>query len=600
MSALNRVLAIDIYSPNNVPPFDRGSMDGFAVIAEDLLGAEEDNPILLKCIGEVRAGYVFDGIVKRGTCVEISTGAPLPTGADSVVMVEYTSHNDNKVNITRMVTPGENVMPAGTDIQEGERVLSKLTLLTSRELGVLAAMGFDSISVVKKPRIAIFSSGDEVMELGSKLEPGKLHDINSTAIATSILEEGGIPIYLGIIEDKYDVIENALKGVMGQYDLVLISGGTSAGMGDMLYDIIDKLGEPGLLIHGVKVKPGKPTILAVCDGTPFIGLPGYPASALSIYKLFVVPYIRYLAGLPLSGENSKIQAKVKQRIRSVLGRHEFKPMNIIHNGAEYIAYPVPGGSGAITSISLADGFVEIPEDTNFILPNTDVEISLFSKNIKLPDIQIIGSHCIALARLQSLFSERYPQYSSRSILVGSTGGLAAVRRSEAHIGGIHLLNKDGVYNDWVRTEELRIIPGYNRNQGFIVKKGNPKQIFTIKDLTREDVRMINRNPGSGTRILLDLFLDKINIDPANIKGYDSFVRSHSTAAQLVKSDYIDVAIGIENVVDNELDFINLREEEYDFVTSVNSSPAIDAFIETLNSDEFKEIIKNLKGYSSRE
>ncbi len=603
LKALDRVISNDIYSPGNVPPFDRGSMDGFAVIAADLAGAEEDKPVKLRNIGEVRAGYVFEGVVERGSCVEISTGAPLPTGADSVVMVEYTDRDADVVSITRMVTPGENVVAAGTDIQKGERVIVKNTLLTSRELGVIAAMGISEVEVIKKPSIAIFSSGDEVMEIGSELKPGKLYDINSTAIASNIIEQGGVPEYLGIIPDQYEAIENALRSTLGKYELVLISGGTSAGMGDMLYEIIDSLERPGLLVHGIKVKPGKPTILGVCGTTPIIGLPGYPASALSIYKLFVVPYIRKLAGLQVEDTDEQITATVKQRIRSVMGRHEFKPMNLIHIADEYTAYPVPGGSGAITSIALADGFVEIPENTSFILPNTEVKISLFSKNIKLPDIQIIGSHCVALARLQTLFTEKYPQFTSRSISVGSTGGVASVRRGECHVAGIHVLNENGIYNSWlIENTDMRIIKGYNRNQGLIVKKGNPKQIFTVKDLTRDDVRMINRNPGSGTRILLDLFLDKIGIERTNIDGYDNFVRSHSSAAQAVKSPHVDVALGIENVTDNDLDFIMLREEEYDFLISsrYENTDAIDAFISTLRSDEFKEILASLRGYSVRD
>lgn len=596
--ALTRVLTEDIHSPVNVPPFDRASMDGFAVLASDLLGAEEGNPIMLKVVGEVAAGYVHAGIIEKGKCAEISTGAPMPSGTDSVVMVEYSKREGDTVYLTTTVTPGENVMASGADIQMGERILSGGTILSSRELAVLAAMGIKYISVIKKPRIAIISSGDEIVALGEKLLPGKLHDINSTAIATNIIENGGDPIYLGIVTDQYEETENKLKMELGKYDLILISGGTSAGMGDMLYEIIDKLGSPGLLVHGIKVKPGKPTILAVCDGNPIIGLPGFPASALSVYKLFVLPYIRKLAGLPAVIPGESVMAKVKQRFRSVMGRHEFKPVNLVQSEDGFVAYPVPGGSGAITSIALADGFVEIPEDVSFIQAESDVVVTLFSKNIQLPDLQIIGSHCMALARLQSLFKIKFPQFNSRSINVGSSGGVSAIRRKEAHIAGIHLLGSDGNYNSEGIDPDDLLIKGYRRKQGFIVKKGNPKQIFTIKDLMREDVRMMNRNPGSGTRILLDLFLKKIGIEESSINGYQNFVRSHYSSAQSVKSDYIDVAIGIENVVDDELEFIHLRDEEYDFLISKDmvESDVVKSFISVLQSDDFKNIIKGLKGY----
>ncbi|MCY3412572.1 MAG: molybdopterin biosynthesis protein [Candidatus Heimdallarchaeota archaeon] len=603
MQSLGRVLSRDIHSPINVPPFDRASMDGFAVQSADLVGAEEDNPITLKVIGEIKAGQTFESLIEAGTCTEIATGAPMPSGADAVVMVEYSSRSENFVSITSMVTPGENIMSAGADIQLGERVLSKYTQLSSRELAVLAAIGTTEVDVIRKPKIGIFSSGDEVMEAGQALLPGKLYDINSISIASNIIEQGGDPVFLGIVSDTYEDLEKALKGVMGEYDLLLISGGTSAGMGDMLYQIVDDLGKPGLLVHGIKVKPGKPTILAVCDGNPIIGLPGYPASALSIYKLFVIPYIRILAGLPAQSPGEVIKAVIKQRLRSVMGRYEFKPVNLIRLGNEFIAYPVPGGSGAITSIALADGFVEIDSDVQFILPETEIKVSLLSETINLPDLQIIGSHCIALAQLQTLFADQYPQYTSRSIAVGSTGGVAAIRRKEAHIAGIHLLNEQGEYNRWLlsSSDNIEIIKGYNRNQGLIIKKGNPKGIHGLKDLSLKGIRMINRNPGSGTRILFDLLLKENEINPEMIIGYDNFVNSHSNAAMAVKSPYIDVAMGIEAVIDEDLEFINIREEEYDFLISKDlvQEPVIQAFIQTLDSDEFTQILTSITGYSRR-
>jgi putative molybdopterin biosynthesis protein len=370
-------------------------------------------------------------------------------------------------------------------------------------------------------------------------------------------------------------------------------------MGDILYSVVDKLGSPGLLVHGVKVKPGKPTILAVCNNVPIIGLPGYPASALSIHRLFVLPYIRLRAGLPPLSSLAVTSAKIKQRIRSVSGRHEFKPMNLIQSSEGLLAFPVPGGSGAITSIALADGFIEIPEDTSFLLPDMQVNISLLSEDIQPYSVQIIGSHCIALSQLQKLFSTKFPQYKSRSIAVGSTGGVSAIRRGEAHLAGIHLLDPKKGYNSWVLDEFAAIlIPGYYRMQGFIVQKGNPKQIYSVNDLTRSGVRFMNRNPGSGTRILTDMLLEKSKIDKKDIEGYNQYCKSHTSVAVSVQSGLVDVGVGIENAVTDKLEFIELREEEYDFLINKDycNLQQVQDFISLIQSKEFKEILENLKGY----
>lgn len=598
--ALNRVLAKDVFSTIDVPSFDRSIMDGFAVNSADIEKAEEDKPVELKVIGEAKAGYLFEGDYVKLSCVEISTGAPIPIGFDSVVMVEHTLRKGDIASIFRPTAPGEDIMSAGSDIQEGERIYPALTLLTSRELSVLAALGNPNIEVVKKPKVAIFSSGDEIIELGDKLIPGKIYDINATSISANTLENGGIPVYLGIIKDNHDDIKSKLLETLNNYDLVIISGGTSAGIGDMVYTIMDEIGAPGLLVHGIKVKPGKPTILAVCDNTPIIGLPGNPSSALSILNLFVIPFIRKKAGIPPLSKNTLVQAKIKQRLRSVSGRHEFKPMNLIKSKEGWLSFPVPGGSGAITSIAMADGFVEIPEEYSFIPAESEIEISLLSQNIVPTDLQIIGSHCIAMARIQALMTKYHPEIRSRSIVVGSTGGLASIRRGEAHIAGVHLLDEEtGDYNSWIKEKlDVEIIPGYFRMQGFVVAKGNPKGIHTIQDLTKDDVRFLNRNPGSGTRILFDSLIQKENIEPTSIRGYQDYSRSHTTIAAAVRSGKVDVGVAIEIVAGDDLDFIPLKEEEYDIIISNTHRelPAVKKFIKILQTEEFRSIIDQLKGY----
>jgi len=598
--ALGRVNSMDIYSPTDVPPFNRASMDGFAVIAKDTIDAEEAHPISLEVVGEITAGYVYDGRIQSGQCVEISTGAPMPDGADAVVMVEYTNRQKDQTKISRAVTPSENTMAAGTDIQSGERIVPVNRVLTSRELGVIAATGIHQVEVLKKPKIALFSSGDEIIPPGSELKPGKIYDINSTSILTSLLENGADPDFRGIIKDIREDIATQLHRAMTDSDLVIISGGTSAGMGDMLYEVIDELGDPGLLVHGVKVKPGKPTILAVCDGTPIIGLPGYPASALSILQLFVIPLVRQFAGLSPQPTGSIVKAITNQRIRSAEGRYEFKPMYLLQGSDGWIAFPVPGGSGAITSIALADGFVQIPENTHFIAAGSEIDIHLISDEIKLPAIQFIGDHDIALSLLQKEFEQTYPQYSIRVVGEGSRGGLEPLRRGEAHMVGVHLLDPKRGYNSWIVEElDATLIPGFYRMLGFVVPKGNPKEIYVLKDLLREDVTFLNHTSGSGIRVLLDILLDKMGVDTSEINGYETSVRSQSSAVQAVQKGTVDVTIATKAGAENAfLDFVELREEEYDILVS-NKFMELDQvkhFISLIRSDQFRELLLDLPGY----
>ncbi len=590
IDAIDRVLSEDIFAPINVPPFDRVSIDGFAVFASDIENAGEDNPIELQLVGEVKAGYVYEGTAKHGTCVETSTGAPMPIGYDSVVMVEYTEYGENNksVKIYRPTTPGENIASAGTDINRGERIQTKYTHLTSRELSVLASMGITHVNVFERPKVAIFSSGDEVIPPGDELKPGKIFDINTTTLYHNIKENGGEPYILGILPDNFNVLKTELARTINKYDLVIISGGTSAGIGDMIYRVVDELGKPGLLVHGIKVKPGKPTILARCDNTTVIGLPGFPTSALSITKLFVIPYLRYIGNLPENKEQLEIEATVKQRIRSDPGRHEFKPMNLVQNNGEWIAFLVPGGSGAITSLGMADGFLEIPDGVAFIEANTRVKIKKLSSSITPVDLQIIAPNCDALSHLLSLMNEKHPNIRTRYIFMSSNGGKSALRHGEAHICGFSSYDRDN-------TEIGVIIPGYKRTIGLILPKGNPKNIKSLNDLTKNNVRFIPFS--NSTKKALMQELSKLNIKSEKINGYDSFVKSPVSAINAIRMNFADVTFGYQFMVNEEFDFIPVCDEVYYFMYNENNSERIKPFIQTLESKEFLKLLNNLPGYS---
>ena len=600
--AYGRILAEDYYSEVDIPPFDRATMDGYAVKAEDTFGAEEDNPVELKVIGKVEAGEVPNMEVRKGTAVEISTGAVIPKGANAVVMVEYTSRKNDSILIYKPVPPGANIMSAGSDIRAGELLVRKGTKLTAREIGVLASAGFDKVKVIMKPKIAVVSTGNELKSPGEKLEFGKIYDVNTYTICAGIIENGGEPIPLGIARDDESEIRSMILRGLELADMVILSGGTSAGVGDKIYRILGELGE--ILAHGIAVKPGKPTVLAIVDDKPVIGLPGYPTSALMIFELIVAPLIRLMAGLQKE-EYKSIKARIPIRYISAMGRREFLPVNIVKSEGGFVAYPFVDYSGAISTLAEADGFVEIPENKFILEENEEVEVRLFG-DIKVADLMIIGSHCIGVDVLVDILQKR--GILAKVINVGSTGGIMAIKRGEADIAGVHLLDPyTGMYNipyllKYGLKGQAVLVRGYIREQGLIVAKGNPKKIEGIEDLLRSDVTFINRNAGSGTRILLDMYLKKIAEDRGlsfddikrSIKGYDVEAKSHTAVAIAVLMGKADVGLGIRAVAERYgLDFIPIKPEEYDFVIRKDrlNKDAVKEFIKVLRSDEFKDALE---------
>jgi len=445
--ALGRVLASDLEAKIDVPPFDRASMDGYAVQAEDTFGAEEDRPVLLQVVGKVGAGDVPQVVVEKGETVEISTGAPMPKGANAVVMVEYTWHKV-ELRVFRAVVPGENVMAAGADIMAGELVLRTGEYLTPRETGVIAAIGIGLLKVYRKPRVAILSTGNEIVQPGEPLPYGRIYDINARTLFDSILENGGEPKFFGTVGDRRAEILARVEEALGWADIVLTSGGTSAGVGDLLYDVIDDLGPPGVLVHGIAVKPGKPAIIGIAHGKPIFGLPGYPSSALMIYNVFVRPVIRRMAGLNAEIQGKVVEASAAERIFSSGGRREYMPVNLVQTEAgSYSVYPVPGESGAITTLSEADGFIEILEGKVFLESGERVGVELFGSGIKPADLMVIGSNCVGIDVLLSLMRSRGALFKTKVVSTGSSGGLVAIRRGEADVAGTHLLDEEsGVYN----------------------------------------------------------------------------------------------------------------------------------------------------------
>ncbi len=367
--ASGRVLAEDVTANISSPPFDRGAMDGYAVKAKDTFGSGQFNPKILDIIGEIHAGDQPGQKITTGKCIQIATGAMMPRGADAVVMVEDTEAEDGKVKIFKAVYPRANVARKGVDIKKGALILRDGTVLDAGKIGVLACQGIEKVKVYEKPRVSVLPSGEEVIALGKKLKPGQVYDINSHTVASVVRENGCIPVTFGAVGDKHEEIKSTIKEAL-KNDMVVISGGSSVGERDLLIDVLKELGE--ILFHGVQVRPGKPTIFSMIEGKPLMGMPGYPTSCLVNSYLFLLPAVRKMAHLP-PRRGETIEAKLSRRVPGSVGRRQFLTVKV-EDGE---AIPVFKESGAITSISEADGYIEIAQNIDMMEKGEPVTVKLF-------------------------------------------------------------------------------------------------------------------------------------------------------------------------------------------------------------------------------
>jgi putative molybdopterin biosynthesis protein len=587
--ALGCALAEDVVAPIDVPPFDRSNVDGFAVRSADLAAAGEVAPASLALNDEVIAcGTAPTRHVASGTATAIATGGPLPRGADAVVMIEHTQPaGPQAIDVRRAASPGQFISYAGSDIARGETLLRAGTLIGSREIGMLAACGIAEAKVARKPVVAVISTGDELVQPGQPLVPAAIYDTNGAIVAAAINENGGAAVFLGAIPDDEEKLEAAMRRALVQADMLVLSGGTSKGAGDLSHRIIARLGQPGIIAHGVALKPGKPLCLAVCDGKPVVILPGFPTSAMFTFHDVIVPVLRRMAGLPPRSD-AGVSAKVPVRIASELGRTEFVMVSLVEGSDGLIAYPSGKGSGAITSFAQADGFLRIDALADQMPAGTETEVTLFTPHVRVPDLVIIGSHCTGLDLVTAPLARA--GLIVRSIAVGSLGGLAAARRGECDFAPIHLFDdRSETYNAPFLAEGLELVPGWRRMQGIVFRKGdrrfeglNAKEAASAA-LADPACIMVNRNQGAGTRILIDRLLGG-----AQPEGYWNQPRSHNAVAAAVAQHRADWGMTIAPVAHaSDLGFIPLAEEHYDFalVTARKQRAAVQAFLDALGSDE---------------
>ena len=581
--ALDRILAGDVDAPIDVPGFDRSNLDGFAVRAEDTFGAAEETPRALHVnCEELATGVVPRIVVEAGTATPISTGGMLPRGTDSVAMVEITNLcPDGTIRVRKPVAPGQGITFAGTDLARGELALRRGERITSREIGVLAALGMSFVAVLRKPRVAILSTGDEIVRPGEPLALGSVYDSNAAILAASVQEQGGEPVLLGIIADDEARLSEALDRAVLVADLVVLSGGTSKGAGDLSYRVLAGR-SPGVVVHGVALKPGKPVCLGGASGKPIAILPGFPTSALFTFHEFVAPRIRELAGRR-DEDRETTTATLALRVNSDRGRSEFVLVHLVSGESGLAAYPMGKGSGSVTAFSCADGFFKIPQNQEFAPVGEPITVTSLGRRRRPADLTVIGSHCVGLDLLLGELASR--GLRAKTIWVGSQGGLAAAARGECDVAGIHLLDPvTDRYNTPFLTEGVRMKSGYGRMQG-IVSRAHDERFHNRDSFmqARDDpaVAMVNRNRGSGTRILIDGLLDG-----TRPPGHAIEARSHNAVCAAVAQGRADWGVAISPVArEYGLAFSPLREESYDFAVPAArwDRPAVAAFREVLET-----------------
>ncbi len=586
--ALGRVLSSDVVAGVDVPGFDRSSVDGFAVRAADTVGAALEAPRALRLGREVLTpGVEPRGAVVEGSATLIATGGMVPRGADAVVMVEHTETREEGgealVEVHRPAAAGEHVAAAGGDIARGETVLRAGQVVTSREIGALAAIGAAEVFVWRRPRVAILSTGDELVAPGAPMRTGGVFDSNGAILAAAVEELGGLPVHFGIARDDAAALSSLLEQALG-CDVVLLSGGTSKGAGDLAHQVVSHLTNPGIVVHGVALKPGKPICLAVTDGKPVVILPGFPTSAIFTFHEFVAPVIRAFAGQPPERRET-VPATLPMRVTSEPGRTEYVMASLVRlEDGRLAAYPSAKGSGAVTAFGQADGFFSIGSQTEMLPAGTAVDVTLIGGRHAPTDLVVIGSHCVGLDMLIGRLVRE--GLSVKALFVGSTGGLSAAKRGECDIAGIHLMDPaTGVYNRPFLTEALELVPGYGRLQGIVFRPGDARfegrsaADAVAAALADGGCLMIGRNAGSGTRILIDQLL--AGARPA---GYANQAKSHNAVAVAVAQGRADWGVAIATVARQYgLGFLPVQPERYDFVVprSRLGRAAVRRFLELL-------------------
>ncbi|MCL2563781.1 MAG: molybdopterin biosynthesis protein [Oscillospiraceae bacterium] len=585
--ALDRVTGEAVYARCNSPMYNSAAMDGIAVISTRTRGAGESTPLTLG----------------TGDYTAVDTGDPIRPPYDAVIMAEDLQEAaDNGVIIRAAAAPWQHVRPVGEDIVQGEMILPSGHTIRPMDIGVLLSGGITELSVRTRPKVAIIPTGTEMVEPGADMPDGGIIESNSRMIEALVRHGGGEPTRFAPVPDEYERIKSTLQECARQFNMVLIIAGTSAGREDYTVHALRDLGE--VAVHGVAMKPGKPTILAVVDGKPVIGVPGYPVSAYLAYETFAMPVLRSLSGFAAE-DTPLVQATLARKLVSSLKHREYVRVKVGKVGERLIASPLARGAGAAMSLVRADGFCVIDRNSEGMNAGSTVDVLLSRDSHSLEHTVVsIGSHDLILDLLADLMP---PGASLSSTHVGSMGGLLALKNGEAHIAPFHLLDEEtGTYNipilkNLFAGRKMALIKGVGRVQGIMVRPGNPLGIKGIADLTR--CNYINRQRGAGTRLLLDYKLKKRGIAPSEITGYEREAATHMAVAAAVRDGGADAGLGIRAAaMAMGLDVIPVGEEDYDFAIPAEflELAHVQAFVETLKSAAFQEKLEKLGGYTTEQ
>ncbi len=600
--AMGRITAEAIWAERSSPHYHAAAMDGYALRSADTEGVSDRSPRLLKL---------------QTVCIYLDTGDPLPVWCDAVLPVEVVERVEEAkaIRIYQSVPPWQHVRPMGEDIVATELILPAGHTIRAIDLGAIAAGGHAQVRVVRKPKVAVLPTGSELVPPDAQPEPGQIPEFNSFMLVGQIESWGGSATRWPILPDDAEGLKTAVSKAGRSHDLVCIIAGSSAGSEDFTAAVLQSLGE--VLVHGIAVRPGHPVILGVmktkkdeddaqCKHVPVIGVPGYPVSAALTGELFVQPLIqRWLGQAPMEGH--WLDAILTRKLHSTAGDEEHVRVTLGSVRGRWVATPLSRGAGVITSLVRADGILVVPAGSQGIQANERVKIRLIRSLEELEHtILALGSHDLTLDLLAQFLASYYRRLSSNNI--GSIGGLIALGRGENHIAGAHLLDPEsGEYNVPYVRQYLPDIPVtlvglVMREQGLIIPPGNPKTINSLSDLERDDLRFVNRQKGSGTRLLLDHHLQRVGIASENIVGYEQEEYTHLTLASAVASGKADCGLGIRAAaVALGLGFIPLDSERFDLIipTEFIANPRINPIFDVLQDPAFKAAVESLEGYDTR-
>ncbi|MCL5977684.1 MAG: molybdopterin biosynthesis protein [Nitrospirae bacterium] len=606
-NSIGRITAEAVFARYSSPFYHSAAMDGYAVRFADTFTASETSPSLLEI------GY---------DAIYVDTGDPMPEGFNAVVMVEDVNiirreaigdrQEEECIEIYEPVTPYQHVRTIGEDIVATELIIPENHKIRHIDIGAMLAGGHTGISVRKKPKIAIIPTGTEIIEPDVvRSRPPKSPEIieyNSSVLSGLAYESGAETVRFGIVRDNMDEIKRAIDEASKTCDIVIINAGSGRGSEDYTLTAIKELGN--VIINGVSIKPGKPFIAGFVNNKPVFGIPGYPVSAYLTFQLFVKPVISRLLGVALE-EKEKIKATISRQIASPMGVDEFIRVKVGVVDNKYIATPVGRGAGLLMSLVRADGIIKISAGTEALRAGSEVEIELIRNRHEIKNtIVCVGSHDNTLDILANAIKKKHPEFSLSSAHVGSMGGLTALKRGEAHFAGTHLLDEQsGEYNipfikRLLADKKIVLVNLVYRQQGLLVKKGNPKNIKGFEDLVRDDVIFINRQGGSGTRLLLDEHLRELGINPYMIKGYDREEYTHMAVASAVLTGLADTGLAVySSSAALGLDFIPVANERYDLAIPYEfmDTEMIRILLEIVRNDkEFRATVESLGGYDTRD